>query len=173
MTGLNIAIVKLQSFLKAQEEVQRRWVERAVKRSEAKLPGLAVEEDVIPEFRKDVKKECQSCLDGINNDKMWCWSFWSRWAIRMSMIGFLCMAFQYSAGILVLPMAAPIVATWLLSRTIRDELFTEMSGVDRRLIPVYRDKLKKVANEKGKEAGAAIQEAEKAEQVAGAREGRS
>lgn len=129
VTGLNLAIVKLQSFLKTQEDAQRRWTREAVARVRKKSAELSVAEGSASKFEQAAARMCEKILDDINVQHRGCWVFWSRFAVRMVIVGFLCLIFQYSAGIMFIPLLAPIIATWILGWRARKSLFGRMDAV--------------------------------------------
>lgn len=129
VTGLNLAIVKLQSFLKSQEDAQARWTAEAIKRAMDNRPELNADEPTNDSFKRAVQEKSKKYVSELNASNLKWWAMWNRWAVRVTILGFLCLIFGYSAGILVLPMLAPVVATWILGRLTSEGLFNKIDTV--------------------------------------------
>lgn len=124
-TGLNLALVKLDSFRKTLKDVKEAWQEQL----DAILDGFsAVRADDKFRVKLDdwVKKEGKSQIDEALSRHKTHGMIWRRFAIRMSVIGFILAFVQMSSGFLgiffLLPALGWFVSKLAIERTMGKEL---------------------------------------------------
>jgi hypothetical protein len=126
-TGLNIALVKFESFLKSLDEIKSRWekeVESELEQAEV-TSALADDEG----FHKVVEEKVRESLSKATetNSRFWRKSRW--WAQRLMIIGVVYLFIQYSVGFLGIIMLCPVLSAWLAKLWARSTLKDSTSRI--------------------------------------------
>lgn len=129
VTGLNLAIVKLQSFLKAQEDAQARWVTEGITTALERHPELIADEPSAEQFRQSVRQRSKKYVEEFNISNLQYWAMLNRCAVRATVMGFMCLIFGYSAGVLGFFMLSPVIASWILGRFTAEHLYKQTDTI--------------------------------------------
>lgn len=107
-TGLNLALVKLESWLKSLKDIRERWeAEISEKICSEKLEMYLADDEV----RSLAVGQCRSHLQKaeLSNTKSWAVS--RHLAVLLTLAGFFFLFIQYSAGVLSLSLLLPVCVT--------------------------------------------------------------
>ena len=132
-TGLNIALVKFESFIKSLDDVKKNWRREAEKKIEkeftpAQLSALRADDDKSKELSDGLNECCQREIEQAHRDSEDKWIFWRKWAFRNTILGFLVMFWQFSGGVLAIVLIIPAIGTWWTHRKSTEKVMGKIDG---------------------------------------------
>lgn len=112
-TGLNLALVKLEAFIKSLESVKSEWIKEVEKELIGEGSGGALADPNTAKQAEDVLRiRCTKLIDEINEENSALWRLCRAFAKRCTYLGFVFLFFQYSAGFLALILLFPAIGTF-------------------------------------------------------------
>jgi hypothetical protein len=128
-TGLNLALVKLEAFIKSLESVKTEWIKGVEKQLIGEeFAGALADENTAQQAQDVLRKHCTKLIEKINEENARLWNICRGFAKRCTYAGFGFLFFQYSAGFLAPILLFPALGAYGARVFCTRKLFDKVDG---------------------------------------------
>lgn len=127
-TGLNLALVKFEVFVKSLEDIQKQW-QAEIDQQLLQLPETKVDDTYTPEIDKFIKNAIMTETKTAYEEHRSIGMFWRWWAIRFNIMGLALLFFQCSAGVLGLIFVLPVLGSVRAKNKCKTKLNDEINSL--------------------------------------------